>query len=138
MAFDEAAAKRVLAGISGDELAELGRDLVDCPSPTGREAPVAEYMLDWFQRHGLKAIRQEVDPGRPNAIGILKGRGSGLSLMFNGHMDTSFTGTAEDLRMIATLERDELLKGSIRDGKVYGLGISNMKGGLAAFMVAGK
>jgi acetylornithine deacetylase/succinyl-diaminopimelate desuccinylase-like protein len=136
VAFDEAAAQRVLAGISGDELAQLGVDLVNCPSPTGQEAPAAEYMLDWFQRHGLKAIRQEVEPGRPNAVGILKGSGGGLSLMFNGHLDTSYTGTAEDLRIIATLEPDELLRGAIRDGKVYGLGISNMKGGLAAFMVA--
>ena len=132
---DEAA---VLERINPDELAQLGVDLVNCPSPTGREAPVAEYMLDWFRRHGLRAIRQEVDPGRPNAVGILKGGGGGLSLMFNGHMDTSFTGTDEDLRIIATLEPDELLKGSIKDGKVYGLGISNMKGGLAAFMVAAK
>jgi acetylornithine deacetylase/succinyl-diaminopimelate desuccinylase-like protein len=138
MPVDEATARRVIAGIHADELAQLGCDLVNCPSPTGQEAPVAEYMLDWFQRQGLKAIRQEVDPGRPNAIGILKGSGSGLSLMFNGHMDTSYTGTAEDLRIIATLEPEELLRGSIRDGKVYGLGISNMKGGLAAFMVAGK
>jgi len=138
MAFDEATAQRVLAHINPDELAQIGVDLVNCPSPTGQEAPVAEYMLDWFQRHGLKAVRQEVDPGRPNAVGILKGTGGGLSLMFNGHTDTSFTGTPEDLRMIATLEPDELLRGSIKDGKVYGLGISNMKGGLAAFMMAGK
>src|SRR5690348_14039738 len=135
---DEAQAQRVLANIHGEELAQLGVDLVNCPSPTGQEAPVAEYMLEWFERHGLKAIRQEVDPGRPNAVGILKGSGGGLSLMFNGHTDTSFTGTDEDLRMIATLEPDELLRGSIKDGKVYGLGISNMKGGLAAFMAAAK
>jgi acetylornithine deacetylase/succinyl-diaminopimelate desuccinylase-like protein len=95
-------------------------------------------MLDWFARQGLKAIRQEVDPGRPNAVGILKGTGSGLSLMFNGHLDTSFTGTADDLRMIAVLEPEEALRGSIEDGVVRGLGISNMKGGLAAFMTAGK
>ena len=138
MPFDKAVAQRVLAGINPDDLAQLGVDLVNCPSPTGQEAPVAEYMLDWFQRYGLKAIRQEVDPGRPNAIGILKGSGGGLSRVFNGDTDTSFTGTAEDLRMIATLEPDELLKGSIKDGKVYGLGISNMKGGVAAFMVAAK
>lgn len=138
MPFDDATAQRVLANINADELAQLGVDLVNCPSPTGQELPVAQYMLEWFQRHGLKAVRQDVDPGRPNAIGILKGSGGGLSLMFNGHMDTSFTGTEEDLRMIATLEPDELLRGSVKDAKVYGLGISNMKGGLAAFMIAGK
>jgi acetylornithine deacetylase/succinyl-diaminopimelate desuccinylase-like protein len=128
----------VLAEIDPGEVAQIGCDLVNCPSPTGGEAAVAEYMLDWFARQGLKAIRQEVDPGRPNAVGILKGSGSGLSLMFNGHMDTSFTGTADDLRMTATLEPPETLRGSIQDGMVRGLGISNMKGGLAAFMLAGK
>ncbi|HLG72220.1 MAG TPA: M20/M25/M40 family metallo-hydrolase, partial [Chloroflexota bacterium] len=138
MAFERAVAERVLAQITGDELAQIGVDLVNCKSPTGQEAPVAEYMLEWFKAHGLKAIRQEVEPGRPNAVGILKGTGGGLSLMFNGHMDTSYTGTDEDLRIIATLEPEELLRGSIRDGNVYGLGISNMKGGLAAFMVAAK
>ena len=138
MSVDQVQARHVLAQIDRDELAQVACDLVNCPSPTGQEAPVAEYMLDWFARHGLKTIRQEVEPGRPNAVGILKGTGAGLSLMFNGHMDTSFTGTQEDLRMIATLERPEELKGSIRDGKVHGLGISNMKGGLAAFMLAAK
>jgi acetylornithine deacetylase/succinyl-diaminopimelate desuccinylase-like protein len=53
-------------------------------------------------------------------------------------MDTSFTGTEEDLRMVAKVEPDSDLKGSIKDGKVRGLGISNMKGGVAAFMMAGK
>jgi acetylornithine deacetylase/succinyl-diaminopimelate desuccinylase-like protein len=131
-------AERVLAQINGDAIAQLTCELVNRRSPTGQEVEVAEFMLDWFEANGLKPIRQEVEAGRPNAVGILKGRGGGLSLMFNGHTDTSFTGTAEDLRMIATLEPDELLKGSIRDGKVYGLGISNMKGGVAAFMAAAK
>jgi acetylornithine deacetylase/succinyl-diaminopimelate desuccinylase-like protein len=138
MSFDAARAGQVLAHIDRDELAQLACDLVNCPSPTGHEAPVAEYMLDWFARQGLKTVRQEVAPGRPNAIGILKGSGAGLSLMFNGHMDTSYTGTQEDLKMIATLEPEEELKGTIRDGTVHGLGISNMKGGLAAFMMAAK
>ena len=78
----------------------------------------------------------EVD--RPNAVGILRGDGSGLSLGFNGHTDTSFTGTPEDLRMVARVEPDAELKGAIVGDKVRGLGISNMKGGVAAFMMAGK
>ena len=63
MPFDEADARRVLAGIDANELAQLGVDLVNCPSPTGQEAPVAEYMLDWFERHGLKAIRSTGSSG---------------------------------------------------------------------------
>ncbi|HEY3118087.1 MAG TPA: M20/M25/M40 family metallo-hydrolase [Chloroflexota bacterium] len=138
MAIDEAAAKQVLAQIDADELGQLGCDLVNHPSPTGREEALADFILDWYRANGLKAVRQEVEAGRPNAVGILKGQGSGLSLMFNGHLDTSFTGTDEDRLMAARLEPEEELRGSILDGKVRGLGISNMKGGVAAFMMAAR
>jgi acetylornithine deacetylase/succinyl-diaminopimelate desuccinylase-like protein len=53
-------------------------------------------------------------------------------------MDTSYTGTAEDGMFCRVLEPDSELKGAVRDGKVFGLGASNMKSGLAAFMVAAK
>jgi acetylornithine deacetylase/succinyl-diaminopimelate desuccinylase-like protein len=138
MALNQQSAEKVLAQIDRDELAQIGCDLVNLPSPTGQEKAVAEYILNWFKANGLRAVRQEVEVDRPNAVGVLKGDGTGLSLGFNGHMDTSFTGTAEDLRMVADIEPDEMLKGSIVGGAVRGLGISNMKGGVAAFMMAAK
>ncbi len=138
MAIDHTAAKKILAHIDRDELASLGCRLASIPSPTGNEKEIAEFILAWFQENGLKAVRQDVEPDRPNAIGILKGNGSGLSLGFNGHTDTSFTGTRADLRMVANMEPDDELTGRIVGDKVQGLGISNMKGGLAAFMIAGK
>ncbi|HEY1373437.1 MAG TPA: M20/M25/M40 family metallo-hydrolase [Candidatus Binatia bacterium] len=138
MAVNKELAQKVLAEIDRDELARLGCDLVNLPSPTGQEKAVAEFILDWFKANGLKPVRQDVEVDRPNAVGVLKGDGTGISLGFNGHMDTSFTGTAEDLRMVADIEPDEMLKGSIAGDKVRGLGISNMKGGVAAFMMAGK
>src|SRR5215470_13183485 len=138
MAIDGAAAKGVLARIDRDELAQLGCDLTSIPSPTGQEKAVAEFILAWFEANGLKAVRQEVEPGRPNAVGIVKGDGSGLSLGFNGHTDTSYTGTSADLRMVAHIEPEAELKGRVVGNKVQGLGISNMKGGLAAVMIAGK
>jgi acetylornithine deacetylase/succinyl-diaminopimelate desuccinylase-like protein len=138
MAFDSDAAKKVLAQIDSDELAQLGCDLTSIPSPTGREKAIAEFILNWFEANGIKAVRQDVEVDRPNAVGIVKGDGTGLSLGFNGHMDTSFTGTAEDARMVANMEPEPELTGKIVGGKVQGLGISNMKGGVAAFMIAGK
>lgn len=139
MAIDKDAAKKILAQIDRGELAELGCDLTSIPSPTGQEKAIGEFILSWFEKNGLKAVRQDVDVDRPNAVGVLKGDGTGLSLSFNGHTDTSFTGNAEaDRRMVATMEPDETLKGRIVGNKVQGLGISNMKGGLAAFMIAGK
>jgi acetylornithine deacetylase/succinyl-diaminopimelate desuccinylase-like protein len=138
MSLDHEAARKVLAQIDRGELAQLGCDLTSVPSPTGQERAVADFILGWFQANGFKAVRQEVEVGRPNAVGVLKGTGGGLSLGFNGHMDTSYTGTNEDARMVSPLEPESELKGRIVGGKVQGLGISNMKGGLAAFMMAGK
>ena len=131
-------ADKVLAQIDRDELAQLACDLTDIPSPTGQEGAIGDFILRWFDTNGLKAVRQEVDVDRPNAIGVLKGDGTGLSLGFNGHMDTSFTGTSEDLRMVTNLEPEDELRGRIVGDKVQGLGVSNMKGGLSAFMMAGK
>ena len=138
MALDKAAAKKVLQHIDRDELARLGCDLTSIPSPTGQEKAIAEFILHWFETNGLKAVRQDVEVDRPNAVGVLKGDGTGLSLGFNGHTDTSYTGTSADLRMVADIEPEEELKGRIVGNKVQGLGISNMKGGLASFMLAGK
>jgi len=138
MTLDQAAAKKILAQIDRNELAQLGCDLTSIPSPTGQEKAIGEFILGWFESNGLKAVRQDVEPERPNAIGILKGDGTGLSLSFNGHTDTSFTGTREDLRMVANVEPEAELKGRIVGDRVQGLGISNMKGGVAAFMIAGK
>jgi acetylornithine deacetylase/succinyl-diaminopimelate desuccinylase-like protein len=138
MALDKDLARKVLDQIDGDELARLGCDLTSIPSPTGQEKAIGEFILDWFAANGIKAVRQDVEFDRPNAVGVLKGGGGGLSLGFNGHTDTSFTGTVEDARMVANMEPESELNGKIVNGKVQGLGISNMKGGVAAFMMAGK
>ena len=138
MALDDEATKTILAQIDRDELAQLGCDLTSIPSPTGEEKAIAEFILCWFEANGIKAVRQEVEVDRPNTVGILKGDGTGLSLSFNGHMDTSFTGTSRDSRMASNLEPETELKGRIVGDRIQGLGISNMKGGVAAFMIAGK
>lgn len=138
MPLDKDITARVLAQIDRNELAQLGCDLTSIPSPTGQEKAIAEFILAWFGRNGIKPVRQDVEPDRPNAVGIVKGDGTGLSLGFNGHMDTSFTGTSADSRMAAALEPESELKGRIVGDKVQGLGISNMKAGLASFMIAGK
>src|SRR5258706_6072284 len=128
----------VIKRIKREELAELTKDLVDIPSPTGSEKAIGEFILDWFTRYGIKSVRQQISAERVNAVGIVEGSSNGVSLTINGHMDTSYTGTAEDAMFCRTLEPDSDLKGAVRDGKVFGLGASNMKSGLAAFMVAAK
>jgi acetylornithine deacetylase/succinyl-diaminopimelate desuccinylase-like protein len=130
--------QHILKGITRQECAELTKQLCDIPSPTGAEREIGEFILDWYSRHGIKPVRQEIDQNRINAVGFLEGSGRGTSLQINGHMDTSYTGTEEDRLFCAELEPQSELRGAIRDGKVFGLGASNMKSGLAAFMIAGK
>lgn len=136
--IDQKDRDNVIKRINRDELAQLTKDLVDISSPTGSEKAIGEFILDWYGRNNIRPVRQEIDPNRVNAVGILEGKSGGVSLMINGHMDTSYTGTEEDRMFCRTLEPDSELKGAVRDGKVFGLGASNMKSGLAAFMVAGK
>jgi acetylornithine deacetylase len=106
-------------------------DMVDIASPTGREADLAKYIVGRLSKAGCDAYLQDVTPGRPNAIGMLRGTGEGPNLMFTGHMDTSYDGDEDYL-----VGEGYKAKAIYRDGWVWGLGANNMKSGLAASLVA--
>jgi acetylornithine deacetylase len=91
------------------------------------EAEIAEYIAQTLDDLGLEVTIQEVAPGRPNVIGILKGSGDGRSLMFNGHTDT-----------VGVEGMSEPFSGAIRDGKLYGRGAQDMKASLAAMIGSAK
>jgi acetylornithine deacetylase len=93
---------------------------------------MAEVVRDRFEDARLRVAWQEVEAGRPNVIGTLEGAGGGPTLMFNGHMDTSYSGREPHLRGIVGFQPQPLVK----DGRIYGLGISNMKGALACYLEA--
>jgi acetylornithine deacetylase/succinyl-diaminopimelate desuccinylase-like protein len=137
---DNDTARKVLAQIDRDDIARLGFDLTDIPSPTGEEKAVSDFIVGWFKANGIKGISQEIAPGRPNAVGVIRGDGTGLSLQFNGHLDTSYVGGPEDFRILAESEAepDEMMRASIVGDEVHGLGIGNMKCGVASIMTAGK
>ncbi|MFI6094691.1 ArgE/DapE family deacylase [Lentzea sp. NPDC051213] len=112
-----------------DLLAELiaidsvNPDLV--PGGNGESAIVA-FCAEWFSANGFEVHRLEQRPGRPSLVAVAKGTGGGKSLMLNGHIDT--VGTAG-------YDGDPLAP-EIRDGKMFGRGTFDMKGGVAAMMVA--
>ncbi len=115
-----------------DELTQLLSDLVAINSinpdlvPEGPgEFEIAGYIATWLQRAGLEVQMVEAVPGRPNVVGIARGGGVGKTLILNGHMDT--VGTAGMPRA-----HDPVVK----DGRLYGRGAYDMKGGLAACMMA--
>ena len=107
-------------------------DLVSVPSPTGDEQAMGERVRDELTAMSLQVQWQQVEGGRPNVVGLWQGSGGGKSLMFNGHMDTSYSGLEPWLAGIRGFQPE----GFVQDGRIYGLGISNMKGALACYIEA--
>ena len=118
--------------IDRDRLVETASAMIDVHSFTGDEEAMADLMLGLFEELGLQVQRQQVEPGRANALGTWPGAGGGPSLMFNGHMDTSYSGREPWLRGVPGFQPQAFE----RDGRLYGLGISNMKGALACYVEA--
>ncbi len=118
--------------VKEERLVELAIDLVSISSPTGQEQAIGERVREELQELGLQVQWQQVEDGRPNVVGLWEGLGGGRSLMFNGHMDTSYSGQEPWLAGIRGFQPE----GFVQDGRIYGLGISNMKGALACYIEA--
>ena len=96
------------------------------PSAAG-EAEIAAYVAEALRALGLEVAVHEPQPGRVSVVARLRGSRAGRSLMFNAHADTVDVGGME-----------APFSGEIRDGRLYGRGAFDMKGGLAAMMGAVK
>jgi acetylornithine deacetylase/succinyl-diaminopimelate desuccinylase-like protein len=118
--------------IDRNRLVETASRMIDVHSFTGDEQGMAELMVELYEAVGLHVQWQQVEDGRANALGILAGAGGGKSLMFNGHMDTSYSGREPWLKGVPGFQPEAF----VRDGRLYGLGISNMKGALACYVEA--
>ena len=105
---------------------------VSIPSFTGSEQAMAAWMAGQCEELGLAVQWQQVEDGRANVLATRAGAGGGPTLMFNGHMDTSYSGREPWLAGIPGFQPE----GFVRDGRIYGLGISNMKGALVAYLAA--
>jgi acetylornithine deacetylase len=93
------------------------------------EAAIAGAIADHMRHIGLDVQVQEVAPGRPNVIGLLEGkaRAGGRSLMFCGHVDT-----------VGVAGMSEPFRPHERDGRLFGRGSQDMKGGVAAMIDAAR
>jgi acetylornithine deacetylase/succinyl-diaminopimelate desuccinylase-like protein len=118
--------------IDRDRLVELALRLVSTPSFTGSEEAAADLMRSELASLGLQVQWQQVEDGRANVLGTWPGRGGGPTLMLNGHLDTSYSGREPWLAGIPGFQP----QGFEREGRIYGLGISNMKGALACYVEA--
>ncbi|MBI4627657.1 MAG: M20 family metallopeptidase [Candidatus Rokubacteria bacterium] len=124
-----------LARIDDSELIELTRALVRIPSvvrpgdSTGNEREVARHVERWFAAQGLEHEVQDVAPGRPNVVAWLGDKGRGRSLLLEGHTDVVTEGDPREWT-------HPPFGADLQDGRIYGRGAADMKGGLAAAMIA--
>ena len=118
--------------VDRDRLVETASRMIDVHSFTGDEENMARLMVELYEELGLQVQWQQVEDGRANVLGTLPGTGGGPSLMFNGHMDTSYSGREPWLRDVPGFQPQSF----VDDGRLYGLGISNMKGALACYVEA--
>ena len=116
--------------IDRDRLVDTAARMIDVHSFTGDEQAMAELVAQMLDDMGLHVQWQQVEDGRANVLGTRAGAGGGPSLMFNGHMDTSYSGREPWLRSVPGFQPSAFE----RDGRLYGLGISNMKGALACYV----
>lgn len=107
--------------ISGDSTLSLLKQMLEIYSPSGKEAEIVRFLTDEFTARGLPVRLQAVDDDRFNLLVIPEGK---MNLCFVGHIDT-----------VHSPDFDSLVC-SEKDGKLYGLGAADMKGGCAAMIEA--
>ncbi|HEY7356627.1 MAG TPA: ArgE/DapE family deacylase [Ktedonobacterales bacterium] len=100
----------------------INPDLV--PGGAG-EAAIARFVATWLEQAGFEVTLDEPAPGRPSVVGVARGSGGGRSLLLNAHMDT-----------VGVTGMEHPHEPRIEGNRLYGRGAYDMKGGLAAIMLA--
>jgi acetylornithine deacetylase len=114
------------------DVAELAAQLVaiesinpDVVEGGSGELGVARFVAEWCERAGLDTSLTELAPSRANVVAVARGSGGGRSLMLNAHMDT-----------VGVAGMVEPFVPRFEGGRLYGRGSQDMKGSLAACMLA--
>jgi acetylornithine deacetylase len=139
--------RRVLDALDLDGLVTLLRELVAFRSLDGRETPVQQRVADWMADEGFATDVWPIDLDelarhpdwsheveRDEALGVVGWIGEdtgGRTLLFNGHTDVVPAGDE-------TVWSSSPWEASVRDGRVYGRGAVDMKGGLCCALFAAK
>ncbi len=96
-------------------------------NPPGDEAPAAQLIADWARRWDMEAEVISVADNRANVIVTVRGSGNRPALLFNGHTDVVPPGDGWT---------HDPFGGEVSNGKIYGRGSADMKGGVTAMLAA--
>jgi acetylornithine deacetylase/succinyl-diaminopimelate desuccinylase-like protein len=116
-----------------ERLLETLQALVEVESPTGQEEGVARVVSGLLEREGLEVSVQEFEEGRYNVLGWWGKKYRRPIFMLNGHLDVSYGPLERGIWPDGRGYRPELI---VADGRVWGLGVRNMKGALACYVEA--
>lgn len=129
-----------------DDYIKFFQKIVQEPSTIGNELGAQTLMADRLKEKGLEVdvwipdydelikseffnpIRDNYE-GSPNVVGVLKGTGNGRSVILNGHIDVVPAGDESKWK-------HGPYSGDVVDGKLYGRGTTDMKGGNIAILIA--
>jgi acetylornithine deacetylase/succinyl-diaminopimelate desuccinylase family protein len=98
----------------------------DYDSVVGGEGRVSRYVGAFYESIGCELDLFAVEPGRENAVGVLRGSGQGRSLIFNGHVDVVPPGDPSNWTS------GDPFSGRIDGDRIWGRGSTDMKGGILA------
>jgi len=116
----------MLKTIRESEIVELLKKLIKIPSVSGEEGEIAEFLASYLRKIGMDVGLQEVGSSRSNVIAKIKGKEEGKTILFQGHMDT-----------VPPYEMEfDPFAAQVKDGRVLGRGACDMKGGIAAIVMA--
>ncbi|MGE7879108.1 peptidase [Peribacillus muralis] len=129
-----------------EEGTDLLQRMVQAPSTQGNEAGAQAIVAEKLKEMGLQVDIWEPDGAElkkhdyfysprsdfsnsPNVVGIMKGTGGGRSIILNGHIDVVPDGDRNQWD-------DDPYSGAIKDGKMFGRGVTDMKGGNVSLILA--
>jgi len=87
------------------------------------EREIASFVAEWCEQHGLDV--EMLGDERPSIVATKRGSGGGRSLLLNGHLDT-----------VGVAGMEAPFEPRVTDGRLYGRGAYDMKGALAAILLA--
>ncbi|MBM9606194.1 M20 family metallopeptidase [Desulfopila inferna] len=122
----------LLYSVKQAEVVQVCQELVKLKSvnPPGDELQVAEYVASFLEKAGLKVELVSHSPTRASVLARLKGSGEKPALLFNSHLDTVPVGNEK--------WKHDPFGGVVAEKKIWGRGAADMKGGLAAMLMAAK
>jgi len=130
----EEAQRKVLSLVDEkkDEIVNLLKELIrfKTPCPPGQNTlPAQRWIAKRLEEMNFKVDMFDVFPDEPDVVGVLKGTSGGRSILLNGHIDVA------EVRPDEPWKRDPF-DPFVEDGRLYGRGAFDMKGGMAAMIMA--